>query len=1391
MSITKSVLTLCLVTKQDICAQTSACFTNIAMTSFENYQVSTQYCIGQSDLPKARSIQASQWYDKASFGDVFMFIDSDQTFTKADIETSLHYLKQADVVCGAYCRRDGTMTLQPKDPVAFYQNKEGEIWFGATGFMMISYNILHRIASESKKVIVSRNNDSTSHTFFLERVVTEPDLGIENMWLGEDFSFCWLARQHGAKVIGYISPTIGHILSGERFVSIPKYETWEKNSIVIYCGNTPEPWSPNKLKSGLGGSELAIIYLTKYWALKGYSVTVYCNCDKPGLYEGVKYNDITTFNPLDHFYILIGWRALHLFNFVDIQAKKCVADLHDIIKPSQLTPQIIKRTDVFFVKSKYHASMLKDVPKEKIVVLSNGGYVPYTETEKDKNYLIYSSSYDRGIAYILKWAWPKIKQACPDAYLKIFYGWDGFDATLPKTNDIKLYKDTIVELMKQDGVMECGRISQQELLKEKAKANIHLYTGDFQEIDCISIRESAGLKVIPVVSKYQHVFEEKMYCQCIEGNPLTQEMQERVAEVVIRLINDEKYCEEIRNSMQLPVSETWENIADLWLEKLFQKEEEDKNKIVEPKEIKNETVSVESKIQSKSQISQDFSNKKTIVKRRGLTIKCIYTYNKDNLVLEEWFKNDKLHRDDDLPACIEYYESDFDEKPIKSKEVWYQNGEIKRDACYYENKLFMVPECYIRDTDINNPEHKQIDLRLPSWIEYHENGKTKEERWYVNNKIERYGCNINSKPALIQYYDNGNIKRAEYHQNDNIDYYIEYYENGKTKRECVGRGPNIDYHEVDEFEIADWKKNPNQSDEKELVFKYGLTKTQNEPLYRIETDSNFEANETKQDYMKYVVCANNSNKIVDKVNQDLRVETKQINLKTKCVCTYKKNKLILEEWFANDKLHRDNDLPASIAYYETKEEKEKLSKLKEIWYQNGEIKRNYEYSMKPEASPCWIEYYENGNVKEKRWYKNGLLGKEEKFWDDKPDLIQYYENGNEKRVEYHENGILCRDCAPSVIEYYENGQKKMEENHYRNKEGSTEHKHMVTEFYSKNNYEFNDKKKSQRWFVDGKVTNNEEDVPASVEYYENGNVKNEAWYKEGKLHRNGNHPAFIEYFPSSSLKNKGNRKQERWYKEGELHNDEDFESVIEYGDLGCLRSVWYRNGKKHRGNDDPAEIIYNNIGDKLEERWFIDGLLYRENGKPVTVYYSELNNKIKQDPIEEIDENELQIVSTEILDYNRSNDIENDFMSEERLIALKQIEQKVKNGDYTEETKYSSNNVRCVKTFKKFNLIVEEWFSMERRHRNRNKKLGETLPAFIEYYESTDEKSPNLILKKQEWYKNGYLHRENGPAIVEYYDNFFPSLKSRECWYKYGTLEKNEKGELMITKYYEDGRIVT
>lgn len=563
-------LTMCLLSKQDMCAMTSACFTNMAVSAIENYNVATLYCIGQSDLPKARSNQVTRWYETAKQGDVFMFIDSDQTFTKTDVETSLFYLNQADVVCGAYSRKDGTITVQPKDPVSFYQTKFGEIWFGSTGFMMFSYDIVNRVAKNIEKLTISRDKDPLCYPFFYERIVTEPNLGMKNMWLSEDFSFCWLARQQGGKVVGYISPTIGHILPMERFVAIPSYNEWPKNSIVIYCGNTNEPWSPLSLEKGIGGSETAVIKLTTFWASKGYDVTVYCNCNNQGIHNGVRYFDFAQFNALDHYDVLISWRAPHLFNFVDLKARKCILDLHDIVKPDQITPQVISRVDLYFVKSKFHAGMLADVPKEKIVVLPNGGRIEQEEDViKDRNYVIYSSSYDRGLAYILKWAWPKIKQSCPNAYFKIFYGWNGFDVSQPKTNDVKLYKDTVLELMKQDGVQECGRISQKELLKEKAKANVHLYTGDFQEIDCISVRESASLGAIPVVSKEQYVFQEKEYCQLIEGDPMTQEQQERASELVIRLINDEYFSNGIRNKMHVPDSETWEAVADEWLKKMF------------------------------------------------------------------------------------------------------------------------------------------------------------------------------------------------------------------------------------------------------------------------------------------------------------------------------------------------------------------------------------------------------------------------------------------------------------------------------------------------------------------------------------------------------------------------------------------------------------------------------------------------------------------------------------------------------------------------------------------------------------------------------------------------------------------------------------------------------
>jgi hypothetical protein len=167
---------------------------------------------------------------------------------------------------------------------------------------------------------------------------------------------------------------------------------------------------------------------------------------------------------------------------------------------------------------------------------------------------------------MLKWGWPKIKKECPDAYLNIFYGWEGFDCVKKDYENRQLYKKEIIELLKQDGVKECGRISREKLLTEKQKANIHYYIGYFQEIDCISVRESASLGAIPVVSKECHVFEEKDYCIKVEGNSTTQETQEKGADLIIEMLKNTESTDNYRKNMKIPKEETWENVSKKWIE---------------------------------------------------------------------------------------------------------------------------------------------------------------------------------------------------------------------------------------------------------------------------------------------------------------------------------------------------------------------------------------------------------------------------------------------------------------------------------------------------------------------------------------------------------------------------------------------------------------------------------------------------------------------------------------------------------------------------------------------------------------------------------------------------------------------------------------------------------
>jgi tetratricopeptide (TPR) repeat protein len=147
--------------------------------------------------------------------------------------------------------------------------------------------------------------------------------------------------------------------------------TWGDKEIAIFCGQAWEDWSPVSILKGIGGSEEAVIYMSKELTKLGYKVTVFNTCgEMAGEYDGVEYKNYLLFNPKDNYSTLIAWRWNH---FDGVNAKNKLVWLHDVPQESTFTPESVKSINKIIVLSEFHKSLLpKYIPEEKIFVSSNG-----------------------------------------------------------------------------------------------------------------------------------------------------------------------------------------------------------------------------------------------------------------------------------------------------------------------------------------------------------------------------------------------------------------------------------------------------------------------------------------------------------------------------------------------------------------------------------------------------------------------------------------------------------------------------------------------------------------------------------------------------------------------------------------------------------------------------------------------------------------------------------------------------------------------------------------------------------------------------------------------------------------------------------------------------------
>lgn len=286
------------------------------------------------------------------------------------------------------------------------------------------------------------------------------------------------------------------VLAAMRQHRSPK--VWEKKSIAIYCGSSVlKDWGPWSLETGIGGSEEAVIRLSKHLKDLGWKVTVYSNPGiKDGEYDGVVWKNYWEIDLRDTFDIFIAWRSPEFFDY-KVNARKTYCWMHDVMDDADFTPERLANMTKVMLLSKYHRSVYPSIPEDKVFYTGNGidpaDFEKYDgKLERDTKQVIYQSSHVRGLDTLCD-VWEDVIKEVPDAKLTVAYGWQSYDEINRNNPERMAWKDNLVARMEKLGITDLGRIGQDEIVKMTQTAGIWAYPTQFCEIYCITaVKAQAG-----------------------------------------------------------------------------------------------------------------------------------------------------------------------------------------------------------------------------------------------------------------------------------------------------------------------------------------------------------------------------------------------------------------------------------------------------------------------------------------------------------------------------------------------------------------------------------------------------------------------------------------------------------------------------------------------------------------------------------------------------------------------------------------------------------------------------------------------------------------------------------------------------------------------------------
>src|SRR6056297_61881 len=302
---------------------------------------------------------------------------------------------------------------------------------------------------------------------------------------------------------------------------------------LTYDGSTLE-------KRGLGGSESAVILMSKKLAKLGFEVIVYNNCKdseaKPGVYNGVTYIDHTDFDNEVHDIVIASRSVKPFFNgnqYVNmcLKAKHRVLWMHDTFcEGDEHIEALIQQKYIteIFTLSDFHTNYITncnhgvrrnyEVLKPYIWQTRNGAVQWIDEvdvTQKDRNLFVYNASATKGLIPVLKTIWPEVKKYIPQPLLKCIGGY----YHVSEGSETDAQEKTVQELMQDPKLKDLdveftGVIPQREIAEILAKANTMLYPTDFPETFGISSLESLLYRTPIITSRFGALEETAIDSAC-------------------------------------------------------------------------------------------------------------------------------------------------------------------------------------------------------------------------------------------------------------------------------------------------------------------------------------------------------------------------------------------------------------------------------------------------------------------------------------------------------------------------------------------------------------------------------------------------------------------------------------------------------------------------------------------------------------------------------------------------------------------------------------------------------------------------------------------------------------------------------------------------------------